>query len=262
MKFTLSIGLFSILLFSCTKEKRGIAQEILENSSMQLGLPENNKKINGCLYACYKRNYTPGNAGTLLISHAAFTDPANGLMQGFDRFNDYGFTVWGNVDVGNVSFNTKALSKNLSVSTLVYKTFISAQIQSEAIWASEGNRGFSALDIKVNRGFPLALPKTQVTDSISRASNFLFNPDEYFDNYDSLTLYLTDGFPNTKPIKKSLVKGQVVNIPASEFSSFYPAVTQGSILLYAYNYSHQVINSKTYVFELSTKIVRSVYLFP
>lgn len=249
-----------ITVCGCKKKKPETpAEPEPVNSGMISGLPANYKSLNGYFYAGYNKPYA-GNY-TYHAFYAAFSDPTRNLLGNFNHFDDYAVghpSKTGNIDVGEVFFNSSTANKNNSSSSITYFTYTSTQSfpNFNAQWQIEGNGSFKPLNEQVPGGFPEVNINPTVS-SISLSAGYSFTVAGNISNYDSLLVEIYRD--NSARVRKIVSpEQQVVSFSPADLSVFNTSST-AYVFFYAYNYSHKTINNKLFVFELSNKKYYSIY---
>jgi hypothetical protein len=190
---------------------------------------------------------------------------------GYNHFFDQVYFIspayYGNVDVGAVLCNNIMMSKNTFSPNLTYsfgqQSFTG--IGKTTTWTTEGNRSFTAIDITPVRDFPvLSIPDhTATLPPLKKSVGLTVDLVNVASDYDSLIVAVIDGAGNYTVARKAFGPGatQAVFKP-DDFKLFSNGNNYGSLAFYTYNYSHQTINNRLYVFELSHKISRSLLIEP
>ncbi|MCE3259224.1 MAG: hypothetical protein K0S12_865 [Bacteroidetes bacterium] len=270
MRFFLIIVLIIALTgYSCRKKKITVAEEPPHTSEMKKGLPENPKAINGYLYASYAR-YQNGQH-YYFHGYSTFSDPARNLLMGYNHFFDQAYFVsvnyYGNVDVGAVMCNNAPMSKNTFSPNITYsfgqQSFTG--IAKGTSWITEGNRSFSAIDVTPVNTFPvLSVPDNTVTvPPIKKSVGLTVDLTGVASDYDSLIVAVIDGAGNYSVARKAFGPGATqADFTPADFKLFSTGTSYGSLVIYAFNYSHQTIRNRLYLFELSHKISRNVLIEP
>jgi hypothetical protein len=255
-----------IALAACKKPKKKETEQVpVVNTEQANGLPSNPKAINGYLYASYKNS---GSVYYYCNVYASFSDPAKKLTAGWDHFYDnngsFGTTSnFGNIDVGNMSFNGSFLQKSSFNPNVFYTQTNSNSFQpiTYSSWSNEGNLSFLPMDLGVTRPFPSTAPNPTFAP-VSKSTPYTLNLAEYVTNYDSVLVVLSDNFSSQSMLKKRVdASTTTVTFTPAEMSTLYSG-SNGNIFVYAYNYTNQTINSKVYLFEQSAKISRYIYIGP
>jgi hypothetical protein len=249
---------------SCKKKKTPeVVEDPIVNTEMQNGLPEDHKSMNGYLYAGYSLQLF--NTSYFGFYYSSFNDPAKNLLNGYnhtqDNFSFNNVAKQGNIDVGAVEFNSfTTLNKNVFSSTVTYQgnnSMGAITIPTSASWKIEGNGAFKEFDVTVSRGFPY-IAQTFTPAPISKGAGYNFTISPSIANYDSLVVLIGDGNSSQPKVRKGVVAGaNVISFSPAELSTLYIS-SYGALYVYAYNYSHQTINSKRYLFELSHKVAKTV----
>lgn len=260
----LAVLLILLVFVCCRKKPAPVQEEIIVNTEMKNGLPADPKKINGYLFAGHlllsASNYTA------LNMFASFADPQKNLIAGYDHlFNSVIFNLAksGNIDVGEVSFLSMIVHKNLFSNSLSYSTQNSTQVLPpfQAAWVTEGNRSFDPLNLTVPRGLPVNNVQS-TADTLSISQNYIFDVSQHFSNYDSaMVMMYYGGAPWSLVPKRAGAETGAIKFFKEDFSGITPH-TSGYMYYYAFNYSHQVISDKMYVFELAAKKIRLIYFVP
>lgn len=258
------------LLFSCKKKEKEPEEPALINTSMDDGLPENYKSINGYLYSGIQTNqYSSSNISYYNFLYVAFCDPTKHLLSSFNHYsNQRNFSSnvpFGNIDVGNVTLNGSILWKSSSSSELFYTGNFNSSINSlnyNAVWTTEGNKTFKPLNLSINKGHPIIVTSAlNIPTSVSKNSNFTINIGNNISNYDSLIVTFESSNFNTR-IRKVLAKNSTSVTFTTQEMSILSTSSYATINFYAFNYSNMTIDTKINVFELSNQyIINNIYLF-
>jgi hypothetical protein len=248
------------IIVSCSKKSKSPVQDPLISTDMANGLGDNPNAINGYFYVA-QRDY--GSSTIYTTIYASFSDPKKKLMTGYNHFNENSSfssnNTQGNIDVGNIFFNNWLfLNKNSFNPNVTYSANNSnGSYSSSAAWKTDGNMSFKPLDLIVSRGFPTV--STTTFAPISKSAGCTINLSTYANNYDSLTVVITD---NSSTQIKRRVDATVSSITFSsaELNQLYS--NYGSVWFYAYNYSNKTVENKSYIFELSYKTTKPVNLNP
>lgn len=243
---------FTALLFNCRKPAIIPMQLLPENTELKRGLPQNPKSINGYLFM---KELHPLNSSNYNYFYGAFSDPKKNLLNGYNHYNGMVNTTTiefsGNVNVGDLTFNSNTLiSKTTLASILFYKNILAIPNSppvTKATWSHEGNGSFKPIEITIENGYPL-ISTSYFPDTIARTTGFVFNPENVINNYDSIAIQIYNGgFSQLKTAGNSAI----LSFSPGELSDLFPA--DGYIYISGFNYFHCVINNKTYVFELSSQ---------
>jgi hypothetical protein len=254
-----------ILLFfapSCKKKQPMLTEEKPVNTVIMRGLPADQRKINGYLYASnllYKSNdnyfYLP------MRRFASFCDPGKDLMRGYNHRSDqivfpFKPEMHGNVEVGAVVMDSLELNKTMNANTVSYTWQFNSghgiTLLSAPKWELEGNKTFEKQHIAIPMGFPV-IKMSNTPFSFSKSSG-LSIPLNGFEAYDSLLVVITNSFPSYNFTANKVVLGGADSVHFSHADlSVIPVGSQVcSIEYFAYNYHHQTINNKLFVYELRT----------
>lgn len=236
------------------------------------GLPKDVQSINGYFYA----NYTASNFGSTSINgYCVLHDEPTDLMPNFSHYTDQqifsGTSNLGNIQVGNISFNNITLFESNNGVNSVFYTFNNSggssgsnSGPSTAIWKTDGNGSFKALNLNIPRGFPRinassGTPGTLVTFTMSatNASSTL-DLSSVVSNYDSLVVMLGSQF-SSYSIKKFL-KSPANSVTFTKAEILSNGSSASQIQIMAYNYSNKMVQNRLYVFELSSKLSTYVYI--
>lgn len=262
MKKTLFILCISgLLLTACQKPKPKPAPEPEETpvtTDLQEGIPTS-LVVNGYLYA--NANSPAGSGNVSVRCHAVFSDPTRSLPGGFDHYNNVERQRLGNISVGDVVFNGEFLNEFNNETDLSYNLFTNSFTFSyEASWNSQGNGTFKPLQQELPRGFP-RINSSAIPLSLKRSENLVFNASALCTSYDSLVVMLTGlGGSSSPRLRKAIFKSEAQLVfTSAELSSFLSSnqlSTQCQV--FGFNYAHRMIENKSYLFELSDKIFRTI----
>lgn len=248
--------LFLPVLFlfgSCIKDDVKLPEEPEAlNTEMSNGFPADGEICSGYMYSCYSQDPN----ASYLFAYCTFRDPGADLFATYDHFTDQtrfftGEQINGNIRVGNVRFNKRNLVETNSGGGISYRLTNTNNISlgdGSALWETDGNGSFKSLADAINRGFPKILYST-VTKTASISSDYIIETKNIATNFDSLIISI--GYYNYQIRKRAVAGDQIIKFTKEELYS-KGAGTQ-NLYIYAYNYSHRIINSKKYVFELANK---------
>jgi len=266
LKTIFIIAIFSFLFISaCKKEEiTTVEKEPLITGEMINGLPGDQKKISGYLHASISKG-----SYYYLYLYAAFSEPASSLLTSYNHYSNNYWSIsskaaFGNIDVGEVSFNNNyILNSAPSKPTFLYHYNSPIMLPYPApIWSTEGNKSFGAINLTIERGFPLMNLNPDSVALISM-SGFTLDPKNIISNYDSLIVLIDDNLGSTPALRKNI---GAINTPivfsAEDFKNFWQGTTSGSIMIYAFNYSNKIVDNRMYVFELSNKFSQNIILSP
>lgn len=257
MRFTLITLAVSAILVSCDKKDppKPKAPEPV-NTDMTPGMGNNSRNIHGYFYASYRQSPSP-NEG-YLTGFAVFGDPARHLMGLYDHYNDNerfssSSTSRGNISVGMTSFAGRNLSENnnpgfnLSYRLHSFQTIYGFDYSCN--WHTEGNGSFKPVDLSVDRGFPRIARTTDTpTMYINKSADFILDLKGLVSNYDSVYVRIPsfNGFLE----KRISATSSIIVFSQASLAQIFNGTT---MTIMAYNYSHKIINSKEYIFELAEK---------
>lgn len=183
----------AILLLSCDKSAPKIPEEPPEDpkvtTELAYGFPEHKQKINGYLYAAHSKG---PEQNTYTFLYAAFGDPRRNLMSSYNHRTNQpilntGVTAAGNVTVGAVTYNSRALDQDPSA---IYRSVSTTSTvdNSAPHWSTMGNGSFKPLDIRLSREFPAV--NVPASFSWSKSQDFRIDLSEMASNYDSAGVFL------------------------------------------------------------------------
>lgn len=239
---------------------------------MKNGLPENLNSINGYFFAGYNILWydTIKSENRYFTSYAAFREPGSNLIAGLEHFGRVKrFDVpqrLGNIDVGEVKFNKnhslgqKVISQTLTYSGPDLGPVIMDSSYNEVAWSTEGNSTFTPIKIKGIRGFPI-LKSIWKLPSITKNKAYFIDVSYIANNYDSITVTFYNYFTYYAIwLRKSfsIKQGLLLEFTEAEMSSAFSEHIW--IDIDAFNYTHQTINGKMYVFEQAKRTWGSVNL--
>jgi hypothetical protein len=258
------IALSCVVFTTCKKEKDepGETAELI-TTEVQNGLPQYPTQINGYMYADFVSNGNGTDQGRYQ-GFAGFGDPARNVMSNYNHYTDQmrfsqSFENQVNVQVGNVYFNNRILSRNQggSVNYNLFSDGISF-FDKSATWTADGNKSFVAFNRSVPRGFPLVAdaPNTS-TVSISAGYEVDLSASR-IQNYDSVSVVIGHQFGTN--VRKTVAAGKSVVFTTSELQQQGTSYVQTSIK--AFNYSHFTVQNKTYVVELAKESAWLIQLVP
>jgi hypothetical protein len=267
MRAVFFIFIILCVTVSCKKKEIVVEPEELISTEMKPGLPEKPGEINGYLYSAYVKY--AGNNYWYFINYSTFSDPPKNIMDGFSRFYDQlnylGPKYYGNVDVGLVNANNLLLSKNSFSPNFTYSGSQQTYFIPEGTscrWNTEGNRSFKPMEVNTLRTYP-GLTVSATPSVVSKSSGITINLEGIASNYDSLVVFIMDQSSSYSVIKKPVgpdVKS--VTFKPSDFSIFSSSFVYGALGFHAYNYCHQVIDNRLYVFEMGNKLSRNITIEP
>ncbi len=237
----------------------------LVTTELRNGFPENPDLINGYFYASAKKYQYNSSSSIDLRTYCILNAPAKDLLGSFDHFNDnFQFNgSAGNVAVGDVSFNGTSLKTNSFGNSLNYiqnSNFLGT-IDS-AVWKTEGNGSFKALNLNISRGFPVLVntyTSTSQSYPVSISNGYKVELGNNVGNYDSLVVALSFG---SKTVKKRLTAGAASVFFSSNELSVFSNNYSGLLTIYAYNYSTKMVENINYIFELSNKLQVNMQIVP
>ncbi len=258
------------MLFSCKKKEPEPEEPALINTSMADGFPENYKSINGYLYSGIQTyQYSGSSVNYYSFSYVAFCDPTKNLVSSYNHYtNQKNFSTnvpFGNIDVGNVTFNGANVWKSSSNFELFYGGNFNSNVtflNYNAAWSTDGNKTFKPLNLSISKGHPIIVTSAlNIATSISKNSNYTINIGNNISNYDSLIILFEDGNSIGK-IRKVLAKNTTSVTFTPQEMSVLNTSSYARINIYAYNYSNMTIDSKINLFELSNQYyINNIYLY-
>jgi len=257
---------FALVISGCKKEEIATAEkEPRITGEMLSGLPGDQDTISGYLYADHSKT----GSNDHLYLYAAFRDPSDKLLTSYNHYynNTYGLinkAAFGNVNVGSVIFdNNRTLGASTTKPSFQYyynAQFIFAGLT--AGWTTESNKTFGPINVIVERGLPLMSLDSGAIDEVSM-NGFTLAVNGRVSNYDSIVVLIDDNVGFTSPLRKGRGAGNApIIFSENDFKGFWKGNTSGSISVFAFNYSHKVIDNRLYVFELSKKITQNTILSP
>lgn len=244
------------------------------NTEMRNGLPENINSINGYFFAGYNilwyDSIRPENR--YFTSYAAFREPGSNLIAGFEhlgRIQRFDMPQrLGNIDVGQVQFNRNhSLGQKITSHTLTYSgpdlgPLIMDSSYNDVALSTEGNRTFTPIKCNGLRSFPI-LKSIWKLPSISKNKAYFIDASNIANNYDSITVTFYNALTYYAIcLRKSFStkQGPILEFTAAEMNSAFSEHIWVDID--AFNYTHQTINGKIYVFEQAKRTWGSVNLIP
>ncbi|MES2679260.1 MAG: hypothetical protein V4635_05215 [Bacteroidota bacterium] len=266
MKFSIIIALCAgLVFFSCKKsETKPPAEPELVTTELRNGFPDNANLINGYFFASVKKYHSnPGNVDTR--TYCVLNDPAKNLLGTYEHFNDNILFNGGagNVAVGNVSFNDVSLKTSNFGNAMSYSQAGNyASTPGSAVWKTDGNGSFKALNLTISRGFPVLVntyTNTFQSYTVSISNGYQVELGNNVSNYDSLVVALTF---SGKMVKKRLTAGAASVFFSSSELSIFTNYYSGLLTIYAYNYSTKMVENINYLFELSNKLQVNTQVVP
>ena len=237
-----------------------------QNTSVEDGLPQDYKHVNGYFYSCFTVDSGGFNAeGNSLISYAAFNDPAANLMTNINHHRDAvsitseTYLDTGNVSVGDVRFNSTVLTPRLFQPAYysLYQLPL-PEFYGKSRWTTDGNGTFTGIDNTVKRGFPeLSLPPGSIT--ISGQQAYTVTTAGRFRNCDSVSIFIEHDYLNAKILKTSSRADTVFVFTVNELAPF-KGYMYTTITFEGFNYSNSVVNNNIYIFELGRKMRKKLFV--
>jgi hypothetical protein len=255
-----------LAFFSCKKTENKMPEEPeLVTTELRNGFPDNPALIKGYFYASVK-NYNYNSSGSIDVRcYCILNDPAKDLLGTFEHFNDniqFNGSA-GNIAVGDVTFNNVSLKTNSFGNSLNYTqntSFLS--LPGSAVWKTEGNGSFKALNLNISRGFPVLVntyTNTSQFYQVSISNGYKVELGNNVSNYDSLVVALSF---SGKTVKKRLITGAASVFFSSNELSVFSNNYSGLLTIYAYNYSTKMVENINYIFELSNKLQVNMQVVP
>jgi hypothetical protein len=255
----------TVLIFtSCLKKDVKLnSGPVSVNVELQSGFGQYYKKINGFFFvACVAQKtssvYTKGD----ISGWAAVRDPAGDLMKSFNHNsgsrgqNDENR---GNISVGKVTFNDKLVT-NLSftpVSEYQINDYTDFDFKYGAKWSIQGNGAFEGFTQKLDSFASIILTPGVGTLSVNQP--FTVNVKNAVRKYDSVSVVFSA--QRGRSVQKSVgapdslvsfSSGEIMDVISDGSSEYY-------LLTYnAYRYFNTTVNGKIYVFELATRMSKSL----
>ena len=264
MRIVLGLPLvFFMTFFSCNKKNdASIKEEAPQNISLNNGLGSTPQKINGYMYASFRKSvYNYGSSYSSLRIFAFFGDPERGLLRNLDHITDN--TTFGdnttqpNVSVGQISFAGFSMGNKNTTSYSYSSTQVFDYTGISCGWTTEGNGSFKALNTLVSRGFP-KITTDMKGDTTSKSADYIVKFSNFISNYDSVIVKINSG--SSSLIKRVGSTSGSVTFKAEELSSQYYSSTTLSIM--AFNYSNMTVEGKSYLLELSNKLDLQLIITP
>ncbi len=262
----LVVAIIITMLCACKKHSisPGLAEPVSQNTAIQSGLPQQKDSIQGYFFTM--TSLTQGANSSYIIykqtMEAFFHHPGKSFFADINHYlyNSTATGGSGNINVGEVKFNSSLLrgySSGNEVFQYVAATESPYWPNREVSWSVEGNKSISGFSVAVNRGFP-AVNDTVAMPDLKRDSTYTINFNKYFGNYDSLHIALFSTSSGHRTLNKSATgTDPVISFTPAELDFILPT-SQVKVIILAFNYSHNIINDKLYVYEQGVKIDRTV----
>jgi hypothetical protein len=229
-------------------------------TELKAGLPPSPQFINGYLYSSFRLIRYGWNYNTNFTAAAYFGDPSRNLMINFDHLFDQQEFLSNNkntpnVTVGRVSVNGLGMGGTSTTSYWTSTQLDTAFLDTEPTWNIEGNKTFVPAVIKLRH--PPKLLNTSFNFSLQISAGYTLDISSLISNYDSagVLIHMNSAFP---AIYKSCPPGVQTIVFSSKELGNLKNRSSCNIVLVGFNYSHQMIEDKLYVFESSAKLERSL----
>lgn len=260
-------GIVVLLLLSECRKSTVPEEEPAASADVPLtrGFPPDRTQVDAYLYSS-QRNYL--DSLYQIVVYAAFSDKKKNLWMGWNHImNNYNNSVsgyLGTVNTGRVTYNNLQLQMNSpgqAPACFYNYTLNGVLFQPETKWLNDGYIKFKRLDVnltgnspKLNTGLLLSQYQIAHGEGIT-----LPNP-AYNVNADSCYMVIR-GYSYGLPVYyKKLISPtdtllQVNHRDISRLNSDWLTIS-----FYCHNYFYQVLNDKTYLFELATISERGLYI--
>jgi hypothetical protein len=249
---------FSAVILPAVTSCRKITPTVVPEESsagVQRGLPPDIRKINAYLFAGIWTHSQYDQNWIQYYAFATFGDPAMNLTRSYDQYqfdSSLHRESLGNVKVGEVSFNGKAIiSQTLGVSKIGYER-VGPMDADKAVWSVEGVAGYQGSTTDLSWGFPV-INYSVALASYVQGTDLMIDLKGFISNYDSVIITVKGTEPFA--VRKGIVFPADHIGFASDELKVHTTLDECIITYYAFNYGHSTVKNKLQVYELANKFV-------
>jgi hypothetical protein len=228
------------------------------------GLPTNSAGISGLMFVGYLENRDEPSLFTYTQIFAEYSDPPRNLLSNFDheiaeirRENP----IKPNINVGAVQYGDITTATEESETSVFYwkNRFGPVKVESSAEWKIMGNRSFYPMSVSIQRGIPKLINYDKLSKTrIILDSVFRIDLRDFISNFDSAVVTIKTGDDDSEIAKKRTSANDPVVFFSKTDLSFLETHVLASLSLQAFNYSWQLTDGKTMVYEMAAQMDKDV----